>query len=259
MKTVFPYVFHLFYYSFTKRNMLLTETAKSIRTNQLLFLIYALMLVFLLCLAGVDESVVVVMKFSRKRMALCVFSIANRLPNDAVISGTKGSISVCWTRCCIQRPKPVISSSQTKTQAMLVDCFFFRSLVPCTAPPSWWWMTDKPSTLYPSRVSLWISPTAPGFATRLRKWDSVCWKVGQDKRKGVCLSSDCLNSLNQSFQRKVEFKGKTLQLGATVALLQLLVNVQITSPPQKLSSDCVRICTAVCPWNVLCDMLRFTG
>lgn len=43
-----------------------------------------------------DESVVVVMKFSRKRMALCSFSIAARLPNDAVISGTKGSITVCY-------------------------------------------------------------------------------------------------------------------------------------------------------------------
>lgn len=48
------------------------------------------------CTAGVDESVVVVMKFSRKRMAFCTFSIAARLPNDAVIAGTKGSIRVCY-------------------------------------------------------------------------------------------------------------------------------------------------------------------
>lgn len=46
---------------------------------------------------GVDETVVVVMKFSRKRMALCAFSIAAPFPNDAVISGTKGSIKVCFT------------------------------------------------------------------------------------------------------------------------------------------------------------------
>lgn len=43
-----------------------------------------------------DESVVVVMKFSRNRMAFCAFSIAARLPNDAVISGTEGSIQVCY-------------------------------------------------------------------------------------------------------------------------------------------------------------------
>lgn len=30
-------------------------------------------------------------------MALCAFSIAARLPNDAVIAGTKGSIKVCYT------------------------------------------------------------------------------------------------------------------------------------------------------------------
>lgn len=60
---------------------------------------------FLLCVifiylyesfAGVDESVVVVMKFSGNRMAFCTFSIAVRLPNDAVIAGTKGSIKVCY-------------------------------------------------------------------------------------------------------------------------------------------------------------------
>lgn len=50
---------------------------------------------FFKCLLGVDESVVVVMKFSRNRMAVCAFSIAARLPNDAVISGTEGTIKVC--------------------------------------------------------------------------------------------------------------------------------------------------------------------
>ncbi|XP_037609765.1 trans-1,2-dihydrobenzene-1,2-diol dehydrogenase-like [Sebastes umbrosus] len=50
--------------------------------------------------SGVDESVVVVMKFSRNRMALCVCSIAARLPNDAVISGTKGSIKVLCPMHC---------------------------------------------------------------------------------------------------------------------------------------------------------------
>lgn len=41
-----------------------------------------------------DESVVVAMKFSRNRMAVCAFSISARLLNDANISGTKGSIKV---------------------------------------------------------------------------------------------------------------------------------------------------------------------
>ncbi|TKS69822.1 Trans-1,2-dihydrobenzene-1,2-diol dehydrogenase [Collichthys lucidus] len=48
----------------------------------------------------VDESVVVVMKFSRNRMAFCAFSIAARLPNDAVIAGTKGSIKVLGPMHC---------------------------------------------------------------------------------------------------------------------------------------------------------------
>ncbi|KAM4596297.1 trans-1,2-dihydrobenzene-1,2-diol dehydrogenase-like [Fundulus diaphanus] len=50
--------------------------------------------------SGVDESVVVVMKFSGKRMALCAFSIAARFQNDAVISGTKGSIKVLGPMHC---------------------------------------------------------------------------------------------------------------------------------------------------------------
>lgn len=49
---------------------------------------------FSMCLPGVDESVVVAMKFSRNRVALCAFSIATRLPNDAVICGTGGYIKV---------------------------------------------------------------------------------------------------------------------------------------------------------------------
>lgn len=255
MKAICLLFLHLFQHNFTKTHKLLIGTAKFIRTNQLLLLIYPLMLIFLQCLAGVDESVVVVMKFSRKRMALCVFSIATRLPNDAVISGTKGSISVCWTKCYLPRlnlnPLSLLVKPNGPTQAIFVDCSFFRSLVPCTAPPSWWWTTKKPSTPCPSRVSLWISQTALGFATRLRKWDSVCWKVGQDKRNDVCLCSErshSLSSLNRSFQRKGEFKGKTLQFDETVALSQLLANVQITCPPQKHSSDCVRIDT---PLSVL--------
>lgn len=43
---------------------------------------------------GVDETVVVVMRFSRNRMAVCAFSIGARFANDAVISGTEGSLKV---------------------------------------------------------------------------------------------------------------------------------------------------------------------
>ncbi|XP_076144270.1 trans-1,2-dihydrobenzene-1,2-diol dehydrogenase [Alosa pseudoharengus] len=43
---------------------------------------------------GVDEAMVVTLKFSRGRMAVCRCSVTMALPNDAVISGTKGSIRV---------------------------------------------------------------------------------------------------------------------------------------------------------------------
>lgn len=46
--------------------------------------------------SGVDETVVVAMKFSGNRMAVCAFSISARFPNDAVISGTEGSLKVGW-------------------------------------------------------------------------------------------------------------------------------------------------------------------
>ncbi|XP_058485899.1 trans-1,2-dihydrobenzene-1,2-diol dehydrogenase-like [Solea solea] len=50
--------------------------------------------------SGVDESIVVVMTFSRNRIAFCSFSIAARLPNDAVISGTEGLIKVLGPMHC---------------------------------------------------------------------------------------------------------------------------------------------------------------
>ncbi|XP_056134268.1 trans-1,2-dihydrobenzene-1,2-diol dehydrogenase-like [Lampris incognitus] len=50
--------------------------------------------------SGVDESMVVVMKFSGKRMAFCAFSIAVPLPNDATISGTNGTIKVLGPMHC---------------------------------------------------------------------------------------------------------------------------------------------------------------
>ncbi|XP_033845475.1 dihydrodiol dehydrogenase, tandem duplicate 1 [Periophthalmus magnuspinnatus] len=50
--------------------------------------------------SGVDESVVVALKFSRNRMAFCAFSISAHLPNDAVICGTEGSIKVLGPMHC---------------------------------------------------------------------------------------------------------------------------------------------------------------
>ncbi|XP_028812882.1 trans-1,2-dihydrobenzene-1,2-diol dehydrogenase [Denticeps clupeoides] len=43
---------------------------------------------------GVDEAMVVTMKFSAGRMATCTCTIAAELPNDALITGTKGSIRI---------------------------------------------------------------------------------------------------------------------------------------------------------------------
>lgn len=48
----------------------------------------------LTCTAGVDESMVVTMKFSRGRLAVCTCTIAVDLPNEAVVFGTKGTIRV---------------------------------------------------------------------------------------------------------------------------------------------------------------------
>ncbi|KAL2088256.1 hypothetical protein ACEWY4_015155 [Coilia grayii] len=44
--------------------------------------------------SGVDEVMIVVLKFSRNRTGLCGFSIGVPLPNDATISGTKGTIRI---------------------------------------------------------------------------------------------------------------------------------------------------------------------
>uniref|UniRef100_A0A3B4DHF8 Trans-1,2-dihydrobenzene-1,2-diol dehydrogenase n=2 Tax=Pygocentrus nattereri TaxID=42514 RepID=A0A3B4DHF8_PYGNA len=43
---------------------------------------------------GVDESMVITLKFSRGRLAVCTCTVAVELPNDAIINGTKGAIRV---------------------------------------------------------------------------------------------------------------------------------------------------------------------
>uniref|UniRef100_A0A3Q2TVL0 Trans-1,2-dihydrobenzene-1,2-diol dehydrogenase n=1 Tax=Fundulus heteroclitus TaxID=8078 RepID=A0A3Q2TVL0_FUNHE len=43
---------------------------------------------------GVDETVIVTLKFSEKRMAVFTYSSSIQLPNDAIIVGTKGTIQI---------------------------------------------------------------------------------------------------------------------------------------------------------------------
>ncbi|XP_061567204.1 trans-1,2-dihydrobenzene-1,2-diol dehydrogenase-like [Cololabis saira] len=43
---------------------------------------------------GVDETVVVTLRFSRNRMAVFTYSSSIQLPNDAIIVGTKGTVQV---------------------------------------------------------------------------------------------------------------------------------------------------------------------
>ncbi|KAL6113394.1 dhdh [Pungitius sinensis] len=49
---------------------------------------------------GVDETVVVTMKFSKNRMAVFTCSSGVQLPNDAIIVGTKGSIRIPANMWC---------------------------------------------------------------------------------------------------------------------------------------------------------------
>ncbi|XP_069763858.1 LOW QUALITY PROTEIN: trans-1,2-dihydrobenzene-1,2-diol dehydrogenase-like [Narcine bancroftii] len=43
---------------------------------------------------GVDETVTIILKYSRKRMAMVTVTMANQLPNQAIISGVNGTITV---------------------------------------------------------------------------------------------------------------------------------------------------------------------
>lgn len=43
---------------------------------------------------GVDGTTVMVLKFSRNRLAICTCSITIKLTGDAIITGTKGTIKV---------------------------------------------------------------------------------------------------------------------------------------------------------------------
>ncbi|KAM4744632.1 trans-1,2-dihydrobenzene-1,2-diol dehydrogenase-like [Anableps anableps] len=49
---------------------------------------------------GVDETVIVTLKFSENRMAVFTYSSSMKLPNDAIIVGTKGTIQIpSWMWC----------------------------------------------------------------------------------------------------------------------------------------------------------------
>lgn len=50
--------------------------------------------VYVYVIAGVDETVVVTLKFSKNRMAMLTCSSGVELPNDAIIAGTNGNIRV---------------------------------------------------------------------------------------------------------------------------------------------------------------------
>lgn len=50
---------------------------------------------------GVDGTTVLVLKFSRNRMAVCTCSVTSNLACDAVITGTKGTIKVT-RHCCVK-------------------------------------------------------------------------------------------------------------------------------------------------------------
>uniref|UniRef100_A0A8C6LF08 Trans-1,2-dihydrobenzene-1,2-diol dehydrogenase n=1 Tax=Nothobranchius furzeri TaxID=105023 RepID=A0A8C6LF08_NOTFU len=88
--------------------------------------------------SGVDESVIVVMKFSRKRMAVCAFSIAAQLPNDAIISGTEGSVlgpMHCPTECVVNDretehplPEPCLPLNFTNSTGLLYEAEEVRRL-----------------------------------------------------------------------------------------------------------------------------------
>ena len=51
-------------------------------------------IIYVYVVTGVDETVVVTLKFSKNRMAVFTCSSGAQLPNDAVIAGTKGTIRV---------------------------------------------------------------------------------------------------------------------------------------------------------------------
>lgn len=56
--------------------------------------LYKIRIIYFYVAAGVDETVVVTLKFSKNRMAVFTCSMGVQLSNDAIIVGTKGTIRV---------------------------------------------------------------------------------------------------------------------------------------------------------------------
>lgn len=116
------------------------------------------------------------------------------------------------------------------------------SLVPCTALPRSSSTMWRRSIRCLDPVSLWISPTAPAFAMRRRKWGSACLKVGHDKSKTVHLSSkrwNCLNGSNHRFKGKWSLKERHCNSVQWVLFPQPLVTILMNTWMQ--SSDWFRI------------------
>lgn len=67
---------------------------KQILHNRPIYHVHRVCVCVYFVFAGVDECMVVTLKYPGNRMAVCTCTSAVELPNDAVISGTKGSIRV---------------------------------------------------------------------------------------------------------------------------------------------------------------------
>lgn len=77
--------------------------------NVLYFAVPSSWIMCMCAVTGVDETVIVTLKFSKNRMAVFTCSAALQLPNDAIIVGTKGTIKVGHhggsARCCTWLPQ----------------------------------------------------------------------------------------------------------------------------------------------------------
>ncbi|XP_054892348.1 uncharacterized protein LOC129364010 isoform X2 [Poeciliopsis prolifica] len=76
---------------------------------------------------GVDETVTVILKYSRNRMAIVSCSAVVKLPNDATIIGTKGTIQVlspiwCPTSLVVVRKDPQNQDTETTFRLKFANC-----------------------------------------------------------------------------------------------------------------------------------------
>ncbi|MEQ2167289.1 hypothetical protein GOODEAATRI_002603 [Goodea atripinnis] len=124
---------------------------------------------------GVDETVVVMLRFSRNRMAVFTCSAGMQLPNDAIIAGTKGTIRVGHQFVTVLSDgKLEVCSGIGLT---LVHCTCTRSFLLCGPQHRWLLMGRRPSTRCLNPTCLSTFPTAQGCATKHRRSGSVCSKV----------------------------------------------------------------------------------